>query len=102
MVMLAFWMVVRALTDIARRLGPEIPARSRAGAIPAAGAPDDAFLFGRDQPAADGAESSAPSVPPPWLEDAASRDRGRIGVPPVPEPVEAAPAVQPRRTLLVS
>jgi hypothetical protein len=99
LVMLCFWMVVRALNDIARRLGPGIPTRSRAGAMPAAAAaPNDDFLFNRDQPAAQDAESSAPSIPPPWQDEAASRDRG----PPGPEPVEAAPAVKPRRNLLFS
>ncbi len=61
MVMLGLWMVVRALNDIARRLGPGIPARLRAGSAPmpatqagrAIRPEDDGFLFSRDQPEAE-------------------------------------------------
>jgi hypothetical protein len=111
MMMLGLWMVVRELKDIARRLGPAISPESHAGNIlqsAAAGtagnqAPESAgFLFSRDQPAAANAgngETAAQSPPPPpWHEEAASRDRG----PSAPEPVEAAPAVKPRRNLLFS
>jgi hypothetical protein len=112
-VMLGLWTVVRELRDIARRLGPGMPSGSRAGTtLPSAAlsatlgdqAPEDGgFLFSRDGPATDPAGSS--SAPPPWHEEAASRDRGRSDAPAAPEPAEAAeaaPAVKPRRNLLFS
>jgi hypothetical protein len=112
-VMLGLWTVVRELKVIARRLGPGIRSESRAGtlrsaalgATPGNQAPDDGgSLFSRDQLAPEGAghaEPAAPS-PPPWHEETASRDRVRNDVPAAPEPVEAAPAVKPRRNLLFS
>jgi hypothetical protein len=64
------------------------------------------FPSNQDQPAvltADNAEPAAPSSPPPWHEEAASRDRPRNDAPPAIEPpVEAAPAVKPKRNLLFS
>jgi hypothetical protein len=114
-IMLALWTVVRELKTIALRLGPGIGKESRAGnTAPSASlsaalgdqTPEDGgFPFGHDQPAAEhaGAEpalqSAAPS-PPPWLEEAGSRDRGRSDAP--PEPAEAAPAAKPKRNLLFS
>jgi hypothetical protein len=98
MVLVGLWTVVRELKNIAQRLGPGMPAASRAGTGPrpaAAGAtPRDAqenegFLFGRGEPALEN----------PWQEEAATRDRTRADA---PEPVEAAPAVKPRRNLLFS
>ena len=60
----------------------------------------------RDQPPAaehaGRAEPAVPSSPPPWHEEAASRDRPRSEVPPEAEPAEAAPAVKPKRNLLFS
>jgi hypothetical protein len=110
-VMIGLWTVVRELREIARRLGPGIGAE-RAGTAPSAAlnatlgdqAPEDGgFLFGRDQPTAEGAGHAEPAAPPPWHEEVASRDRGRNGGPAVagPEPPEA-PAVKPRRNLLFS
>jgi hypothetical protein len=114
MVLVGLWTVVRELKNIAQRLGPGMSAASRAGTGPrpaAAGAtPRDAqenedFLFGRGEPALENpghgepsAASSGPS-PAPWQEEAATRDRTRADA---PEPVEAAPAVKPRRNLLFS
>ena len=113
-VMLALWTVVRELKTIALRMGPPIGKESRAGnTAPSASlstalgdqAPEDGgFSFGHDQPAPEhaGAEpalQSAVSPPPPWLEEAGSRDRGRGDAPPEPE---AAPAVKPKRNLLFS
>jgi hypothetical protein len=110
-VMLGLWTVVRELKNIARQLGPAIPLGSRAG-MPATlsetlgdQAPQDGgFLFGRDQPAAEnagGAEPGQSGSTPPWLEEAASRDRVRSDATVAPEP-EAAPAPKPRRNLLFS
>jgi hypothetical protein len=114
-VMLGLWTVVRELREIARRLGPGMPFDSRAGTtLPSAAlsatlgdqAPEDGgFLFSRDQAAADPAhagQAAASSAPPPWHEEAASRDRGRSDAPAAAEPAEAAPAVKPRRNLLFS
>jgi hypothetical protein len=107
-VMLGLWTVVRELREIARRLGPGMPFDSRAGTtLPSAAlsatlgdqAPEDGgFLFSRDGPATDPAGPAGPSsAPPPWHEEAASRDRGRSDA-----PAAAAPAVKPRRNLLFS
>jgi hypothetical protein len=113
MILLGLWVVVRQLKEIAQRLGPGLAAEARAGTAlqPAVNparnqTPDnDGFLFSRDQPAAEHAdeEGSATQAPPPWHDEAASRDRGRIDAPAAaPEPVEAAPAVKPKRNLLFS
>jgi len=90
MIMLGLWMVVRELKNIARRLGP--------------GAKDEDLLFSPDRPAAENASNAEPSAPspPPWHEDAGSRDRVRGDVPSAPEPVEAASAAKQRRNLLFS
>jgi hypothetical protein len=114
LVILAFWTVVRELKNIARRLGPGVATESPAasalqpaaiGVTPGHQAADEGgFLFTRDQPApqfSGSTEPAAPSAAPPWLEEAASRDRGRNDAPP-PEPVEAAPAPKPRRNLMFS
>jgi hypothetical protein len=98
LILLGLWMVVRELKNIARQLGSGFPSISTATA--GAKARDltlenDGFLFGRDPPA-----PAAP--PPPWLEEAAARDRVGVDAPAVPEPVEPAPAVKPRRNLLFS
>jgi hypothetical protein len=116
MIMLGLWMVVRELKNIARQLGPD-SAQSDNGAIGSTalkanlntGLGDPArveasFPFSRGQPAdqkAGNGELAAPSSPP-WREEAAARDRLRNDPPAQPEPVEAAPAVKPRRNLLFS
>jgi hypothetical protein len=108
--MLGIWTLARELRVIAWRLGPGMPSESRAGAaLPSLGAtlddraPEDGdFLFSRDPAAADPAHAgpgAASSVPPPWHEEAASRDRGRSDAPAAAPP---APAVKPRRNLLFS
>jgi hypothetical protein len=116
MILLGLWMVVRELKNIARQLGVDLPAQSRDGATrPTAGlsaAPgnqaraDGGFLFSRDQMAAENAGNAEPAAPSPalrpWRENAASRDRARDDAPAAPEPIEAAPAVKPRRNLLFS
>jgi hypothetical protein len=97
MVMLGLWMVVRALNNIARHLGPEVSAPLRAGASAAAAPGDAGFLFRGDRPQPDDAGHADPSAPLPWQEEVAARDRARTDVPPEPEP-----AVKPRRNLLFS
>jgi hypothetical protein len=118
MLMLGLSAAVRELRNIALRLGtgtsaapgtgvalqPAAPAPARAG-VPG----DGGFLFSRDQPAAEGTGAAEPVVPPPatspppWHDEAISRDRGRGEPPPrpAPEPAEAAPAPK-RRNLLFS
>lgn len=111
--MLGLWMTVRELKNIARRLGSGISAEPRAEItaqpVAPAGTPrhqasgEGGSLFDRDQPAAEPAARAEPAVPspPPWLEETATRDRGRGEVPPAPEPAaEAAPPK--RRNLLFS
>jgi hypothetical protein len=114
-VMLGLWTVVRELRNIASRLGDGVATESRIAAAlhPAAGAglgdpaqEDGGFLFGRDQPApqyADAPPADQSAAPPPWHEEAASRDRGRGEVsPPVPKSAETAAAPKARRNLLFS
>ena len=98
MIMLGLWMVVRELKNIAQQFSPGVPMESHAGtalqsasAISRSLAPENT---GSPQPAA---PSSAPS-PAPWHQEAASRDR----MPSLPEPVEGAPSLKPRRNLLFS
>src|SRR5258708_13449162 len=115
MMMPGLWTAVRELKNIARRLGAGVATDQRAASAlqPAAigatlgnQAPEDGeFLFTRDQPAPQFSGSADPAAtsaaPPPWLEEAASRGRSDVP-PPEPEPVEAAPAVKPRRNLMFS
>jgi hypothetical protein len=110
-ILLGLALVVRELQNIARRLGTNPVATSRANAErqSAAGQPaGDGFPFNRDRPATPDAEpaaqpSSSPGSPAPWQEDAAARDRSRsrgdAAAEPAPEP---APAIKPRRNLLFS
>jgi hypothetical protein len=113
--MIGVWIVIRELRGIARRLGPGIASEPRAATAqsPAAlsaalgdQAPEDGgFLFSRDQPATElghAGPAASSSAPPPWQEEAASRDRGRSDAPALAEPPEAAPAVKPKRNLLFS
>jgi hypothetical protein len=98
LVILALWVVVRELKDIAQRLGGGVtvdeagtalqpPPRRQAGE-------GGGFLFSRDQPAAEGA-------PAPWQDEAAARG-ARNDLPPLPEPAETAPAAKPKRNLMFS
>jgi hypothetical protein len=108
-VMLGLWTVVRELRGLARLPGPA-RSESRAGTAlqtPGDRTPQDgSFPFSRDQPAPDGTGQAelAGSSPPPWHEEVASRDRGRVDAPAAvaPELPEPAPAVKPRRNLLFS
>jgi hypothetical protein len=102
-IMLSLWAAVRELRKIALRLGLSVPAGTNKAApsAPRDQAPEKGgFSFSRDLPSVeevDHAELPAPSTAP-WREEAGARDRG----PSAPEPVEAAPAVKPRRNLLFS
>ena len=98
--MLGLWMVVRELKNIARRLGPGMPMESAAlsATLRNQDPEDDGFLFSGDQPVP---EHPGDAAPPPWHEEAGSRDRGRGDAPAAAaEPVEAA--AKPRRNLLFS
>jgi hypothetical protein len=112
MIMLSLWAVARELKKIASRLGAGIPLESRAGTAAAPAGPRNqatesgGFLFSRDQREPDALDNlelevAAPSSAP-WQGEPTGRDRGRKDSPPIPEPVEAAPAVKPRRNLLFS
>jgi hypothetical protein len=97
LMMISFWMVVRELKAIARRLGPAIPLEThqgnqRASSGPAAVSANQEEQDGREEPA--GADSLAS---PSWHEQAPIRDREP---PASPRPVE--PAVKPRRGLFSS
>jgi len=105
MIMVALWMAVRELKNIARRLGTgmpepreEITVRSvlPPGAVRDAAAGDGGTLFSRDEPAAASAGGAEPS--PPWQEEAGSHER-----PSEPEGAEAvAPPPKAKRNLLFS
>jgi hypothetical protein len=112
MILLGLWTVVRELKNIARRLGAESHAGTMLQSAAESATPDDqaredgGFLFSRDQRAGENAGHAEPASqspsPRPWHEEAGSRDRVRGDVPSAPEPVEAAPALKPRRNLLFS
>jgi hypothetical protein len=109
-IMLALWVAVRELKNIARRLGTGLSeARGEAGLVPVAAARDSAgggdFAAaeqlggpGPFSPAAPPAFSPAPP-PPPWQNEAVLRDH------PIPEPMHPEPppsASKPKRNLLFS
>ena len=105
-IMLALWMAVRELKNIARRLGAGMPEPRGGitvrpvlppGATREAAPGDGGMLFSRDDPAAANAEPPVPPAQPPWQDEAGSRDR-----PPEPEPAEAAAPTKTKRNLLFS
>jgi hypothetical protein len=107
MIMLGLWMVVRELRTIAQRLGQgdvetfqsSLPGRDTSLTLQD---PENApFLFGREQPGAAAPVNEGPATPPPWLEETATRDRGRNNLPPLPG-LSTEPAAKPRRNLLFS
>ena len=75
--MLGLWMVVRELKNIARRLGSDVPKDAMSAALGNQAPADGGQLFSGEQPAPDDAPAAS-------------------------EPVEAAPAIKPRRNLLFS
>jgi hypothetical protein len=114
MIMLGFWMTVRELKNIARRLGSGVPeARGEAAVrpgLPVAATRDSESAGGgfldAEQPGGSGPFSSpaappafAPAAPPPWQNEAVLRDH------PIPEPMHPEPppsASKPKRNLLFS
>lgn len=105
MIMVALWMAVRELKNIARRLGTGLPEPRGEiavrpvlpqGAVRDTAAGDGGTLFSRDEPAAVGAGMGADEAEPPtWQEEAGSRER-----PSEPEVVAAPPKA--KRNLLFS
>ena len=110
LIILALWVVVRELKNIAQRLGPGVRPGIPQPAATTSALRDQALqgsgsLFNRDQPApGDDAHAEVdpqPSAPAPWHEEVVARDRVRNNeAPPVLEPTEPAP--KPRRNLLFS
>ena len=103
MIMLSLWAIVRELKNLALQPGSGVAAPSRTEARES-----DRFPFGRDQAGVaipgDAEPAAAPSAqtPPPWQDEAASRERARTDLPPVPPSAEAAPVARQRRNLLFS
>jgi hypothetical protein len=108
-IMLALWMAVRELKNIARKLSAGIPeARGEAMGLPVAATRDsaagggfpDAEQFGGSGPFSPAAPPAFPPVtPPPWQNEAVLRDH------PIPEPLHPEPpppAPKPKRNLLFS
>ncbi|WP_028348924.1 hypothetical protein [Bradyrhizobium murdochi] len=111
-IMLALWIAVRELKNVARRLAASMPeARGEAAVRPVlpAGATRDSASFGggfpaAEQPAGPGSFSPtpppfSPAAPPPWQNEAVLRDH------PIPEPTHPEPppsAPKPKRNLLFS
>src|SRR3984957_11458592 len=99
LVVLALWVVVRELQNIARRLGQ---GKALDGtALPTAAARHLALegggpSLGRDQYAAEGTDGAAA----PWQDQAARSARSDVSS--GPEPAETAPAAKPKRNLMFS
>jgi hypothetical protein len=114
-IMLALWITVRELKNIARRLSTGVseargeamgrPGHSGAGTRDSA--PAGGGFLGDEQPGGSGSFSPAapftPAVPPPWQNEAVLRDH------PIPEPMHPEPppppppsAAKPKRNLLFS
>ena len=111
-IMLGLWVAVRELQNIARRLGGGVaqprgevalrpvlpPGLSRETA------PGDAG-FPINQEAAKNAgeaDPAAPAAAPPWLDEAAARERPHGDSPAEPEPAETATTAKSKRNLLFS
>jgi hypothetical protein len=112
-IILALWIAVRELKNVARRLGTGMAeARGEAtvrSALPVAATRDSASANGgfpaAEQPGGPGpfspaaAPAFAPAAPPPWQNEAVLRDH------PIPEPMHPEPpssASKPKRNLLFS
>jgi hypothetical protein len=105
LIILAFWVVVGELKNIAQRLGAGVPldlaGAAATRAAPRSQAPDSGFSFNPPAPEDAGhAEADAPpAASAPWLEEAVARTRAEAA----PPPAEVAePAPKPRRNLLFS
>lgn len=104
-IMLGLWVAVRELQNIARRVGGGVAQPRGEAAVrpslphglsrePASGETS----FSLDQATAENAGGVDPAAPP-WLDEAATRERPRGDAPQEPEPAEAA---KPKRNLLFS
>jgi hypothetical protein len=101
-IMLGLAVVVRELQNIARRLGPANPREvARVKSEPQ-------LPLTASQPAPEAPEGAEPAqkqsrpAPPPWQEEVAARDRGRVDGAPDAPPSEPAAVTKPRRNLLFS
>ncbi|MCK1640160.1 DUF308 domain-containing protein [Bradyrhizobium sp. 157] len=103
-IMLALWIAVRELKNVARRLGAGVPEAGGEAAV------RDSASFGGGFPAAEQPTGPgpfpptapplfSPAVPPPWQNEAVLRDHP-IPEPTHPEPAPSAP--KPKRNLLFS
>ncbi len=117
MLLLGFWMAVRELKNIARRLGSagaaaESRAEKLSQPVPAGNAPRDqaaenSGFFSRDQAGSENAGHVEPAAPPatasapPWHGEAAPRERAQDDSSAAPA-AEPAPAAKPKRNLLFS
>jgi hypothetical protein len=106
MMLLGLWIVIREMKNIAQRLG--IPGTS---ALQSAAGRDahenEGLLFGRDGPVQENPGRADPAAPSsgssaPWQDEAGTRDRIRGDASAAAEPVEAVPAVKPKRNLMFS
>ena len=107
-IMLALWMAVRELKNIARKLSAGVPeARGEVMMRPVAAMRDSATANGgfpaAEQPGGSFSPPAppafAPATPPPWQNEAVLRDH------PIPEPLHPEPppsAPKPKRNLLFS
>ena len=110
-IMLALWMTVRELKNIARRLGAGVPEAGGEAVVrqvpPVAATRDSASAGGgfqaAEQPGGSGSFSPAappafsPAAPPPWQNEAVLRDH------PIPEPTHPEPPPsKPKRNLMFS
>ena len=102
-IMLALWMVVRELKNIARRLGAGAPQARGDAAVRPVLPPglvrdpepaDSGFPFGRDQPVAPSGSTEPPAPPPPWQDETVLRDHPIPG-PMFPEDAAAPPLPPP-------
>jgi len=105
MIMFGFWMTVRELKNIARRLGAGVPEAGGEAMVPPDAATRDSASAGggflaAEQPFSPAAPPDfSPAAPPPWQNEAVLRDH------PIPEPMHPEPppsASKPKRNLLFS
>ncbi|NOJ43420.1 DUF308 domain-containing protein [Bradyrhizobium australiense] len=108
-IMLALWIAVRELKNVARRLGAGVPETGGEAVVLPVATGDSAPFGGgfpaANQPAGPGSFSPAapppfsPAAPPPWQNEVVLRDH------PIPEPTHPEPAAsapKPKRNLLFS
>jgi hypothetical protein len=101
-IMLALWMTVRELKNIARRLGSGLPEASGEAVWTRDSASAGGGFQAAEQPGGSGPSAPpafSPAAPPPWQNEAVLRDH------PIPEPMHPEPppsASKPKRNLLFS